>query len=76
MEFMLQFTENGQLNKSMVAEEMAEAKDNNERAEIQSFYHELDEDLKANATEKCSAGAVIQEYLYLEVEEDQEDGGK
>ncbi|XP_055297164.1 uncharacterized protein LOC129565883 [Sitodiplosis mosellana] len=59
-------TENGQLNKTKAAEEIASEDDNDVKLKLQRFFHDFDEDLKAKATDTCSAGKVAQKQFYTE----------
>lgn len=55
-----QITTSGQLNSTNVAAKLAEAKDDEMKTHMQTFYTDFDAALKANATDICSAGGVLQ----------------
>lgn len=59
------------MNKTKVTEYIAEVEDDDEKLDMQSFFYKLDEELKANATDTCSAGGVIQKLAYLDSEDEE-----
>lgn len=70
--FPLQITESGQLNQTKVAERIDAAEDEGERAKVQKLFEQLDEDLKAEANDVCSAGKICQKYAFIEEEATEE----
>lgn len=61
------------MNETTAAQEIANTDDDDEKLKLQQFFHDINEDLNANANDTCSAGKVSQKHAYAEESLDDED---